>query len=131
MMLNLKEWIAKVTQWMTKPQLGTPGQYCEIFVGDYSARAKQIDSSLTTSSADNLWLTATLKAICTDYPGYQFTIFKGRLAPNSQGWFEIFIYNTSAISSGLPQYATGSWHKWQSIFWIISTNNYVFSYVAK
>lgn len=107
------------------------GTYNEIYLGDYSNRAKQINSSLTTSSSDNLWLTAVLKAICVDYPNKQFVIFKGRLAPNSQGYFKIMIYDTSNVSGGMPQYAYGTWNKWQHTFWLISTNSYAFAYVAK
>ena len=107
------------------------GSYSEIFVGNYSDRAKQINSSLTTSSSDDLWLKAAITAICQDYPNKQSAIFKGQLNPNSQGYFKICIYNTSLVSGGLPQYSFGTWNKWQSTFWIISTNNYAFAYTAK
>jgi hypothetical protein len=107
------------------------GTYNEIYLGDYTSRAVQINPSLTTSSGDNLWLTAVLKAICADYPNKQFVVFKGRLAPNSQGYFKIMIYDTGNVSSGMPQYAYGTWNKWQNTFWLISTNAYAFSYVAK
>lgn len=103
----------------------------EQFIGDYTARARQINSSLTTSSTDDAWLKAAIAAICEDYPNTELRIFKGRLGPNSQGYFEICIYNTSATSGGLPQYCHGTWRKWQNVFWVISTNNYAFSYAAK
>ena len=107
------------------------GTYKEILLGNYSSRAQEVNYALTTSSADNLWLTAALTAICEDYPNYDHTIFKGRLAPNSQGYFEIYIYDTDNTSNGLPQYSYGTWNKWQGTFWIISTNNYSFAYTAK
>ena len=103
----------------------------EQFIGDYTARARQINSSLTTSSTDDAWLKAAIAAICEDYPGVELRIFKGRLGPNSQGYFEICIYDTSVTSGGLPQYCHGTWRKWQNVFWVISTNNYAFSYAAK
>lgn len=105
----------------------------EIFVGDYTTKAKVINSSLTTSSTDDAWLKAALAAICKDYPNRRNVIFKGRMSPNSQGYFEIYIYDTSLVNSstGLPQYCHGTWKKWQNILWIISTNSYAFSYVAK
>jgi len=107
------------------------GTYKEILLGNYSSRAQEVNYALTASSADNLWLTAALTAICEDYPNYDHTIFKGRLAPNSQGYFEIYIYDTDNTSNGLPQYSYGTWNKWQGTFWIISTNNYSFAYTAK
>ena len=103
----------------------------EQFIGDYTARARQINSSLTTSSTDDAWLKAAIAAICEDYPGMELCIFKGQLGPNSQGYFEICIYNTSVTSGGLPRYCYGTWRKWQNAFWIIFTSEYVFSYEAK
>jgi len=103
----------------------------EIWVGDYTARAQQINSSLTSSSGTDAWMTAVLKAICADYPDNAHKIFRGKFTPNSVVFFEVMIYNTSTVSNGLPQYCFGTLRQWQSLFWIISTNNYSFSYTAK
>lgn len=117
--LSLKETLAKLLKNQT------------IYVGDYSARAKQINTNLSTSSSDSDWLQATIKAICQDYPGLTEMIFKGKVRPNSVGYFEICIYNTSTLSNGLPQYAYGTWRKWENTFCLISTNAYVFNIVTK
>lgn len=124
-MIDLKKLLTNIVVLLSKQQSH------EIFVGDYSSRAKQINSSLTTSSGDDLWLKAAVTAICQDYPNKTFKIFKGRLAPNSQGYFDIFIYDTSNVSDGLPQYMHGTWKKWQNVFWLVSINAYAFSYAAK
>ena len=107
------------------------GTYEEIFVGNYTTRAQQVNSSLTTSSSDDAWLKAALTAICQDYPNKVQSIFRGRINPNSLGYFEVCIYDTSRTTSGIPQYCHGTWRKWQSTFWIISTSNGTFAYSAK
>lgn len=112
----------------------------EVLVGDYTQRAKQENTSLTASSSDDLWLKAAMKAICIDYAAEvdwhnlgTGIVFKGKLCPNSQGYFEVYIYDVrnTHISSGLPEYCNGTWRKWQNTFAIFSTNAYTFSYVAK
>lgn len=60
-----------------------------------------IDSTHTNETYAKAWI----KWICTNYPGYNNTIFLGMFHPNSQGMCIGEIYSTSQKnSSGYPQY---------------------------
>lgn len=100
--------------------------YLEIIVGNMTNRAKQINSSLTTSSGDQAWLTAILKAICADYPGKAQVIFKGRFQPNSLRFFQIMIYDTSALSGGMPRYSYGWCMGYGRSFSLFGTEEYAY-----
>ena len=88
------------------------------------------NTKLTTSTGDEEWLKALLKKICTTYPNTTDTIFKGKIGPNSQGFYEVYIYNTSTIDSttGLPQHSYGIWRKWSPFFAIFGTSSYNFNF---
>lgn len=102
------------------------GGYHKFFVGNMTSRAKQINGSLGNNSTQEDWLTATIKAICIDYPGKNNAIFEGLLQPGSLGRFWICIYNTSDVTGNLPRYSFGEWRAWSNHFRKIWTNNYVF-----
>lgn len=74
-----------------------------------STEIRAQNSSLTTSSTDSDWFTALVKAICVKYPNKVNHVFRGIFAPNSQRFYEVFIYNTSTVNSTtkLPQYSFG------------------------
>lgn len=101
--------------------------YKEIWSDVTTTEVKAQDSSLTTSSTMAEWQAALLKAICAKYPNRTDTIFKGRLQPSSHAWYEVFIYNTSNLSSGLPQYSFGLWRQYVDSFVKFGTVAYDFS----
>lgn len=84
------------------------------------------DSSLTSSSTMAAWQQALLKAICVKYPDRTTTVFKGHLQPSSHAWYEVFIYDTSSLSSGLPQYSFGLWRQYADSFVKFGTIAYEF-----
>lgn len=73
---------------------------------------KAIDSSLTSSSTDEAWFSALLKAICVKYPNKSGYLFKGLLSPNSMRWYEIYIYDTSVVQDGYPRYSFGNYYSY-------------------
>lgn len=75
---------------------------------------KAIDSSLTSSSTDEAWFSALLKAICVKYPNKSGYLFKGLLSPNSMRWYEIYIYDTSVVQNGYPRYSFGNYYSYGS-----------------
>lgn len=97
-----------------------------ILSGVTNADCKAIDTSLTTSSTDTEWLTALLKAICVKYPNKQGCIFKGTLSPNSRLFYEINIYDTSVLSTGLPQYSYGTYTKYYNVVGNFGTTSHTF-----
>ena len=114
--------------------INSAGSPNEIYVGDITDYVIQSSRyKLTTSSNDSEWLKYLLNVLCVGYRGCKDTIFKGILKPNSTGYFEIFIYDTSITQGSplLPQYSHGTWKKWQNTFALVSTNSYNFSYVTK
>jgi hypothetical protein len=84
---------------------------------------KAIDSSLTSSSTDEAWFSALLKAICVKYPNKSGFLFKGLLSPNSMRWYEIFIYDTSAVQNGYPRYSFGNYYSYGSGVYLFGTND--------
>lgn len=105
--------------------------YREVWTDTLASDAKQYNSSLTSSSSDSDWLQAYIKAICAKYPNHQMCVFKSAFSPNSAGWFEVCIYNTSTLQNGLPQYCFGTYRKWSTSFGIFQTANYVWSFNNK
>ena len=87
------------------------------------------ETNLTTSMDDDEWLKVLLKKICIEYPGKSHAIFKGVLSPNSQGYYEVYIYDTSTVNAntGLPQYAFGTWRHGPDIYWKFRTWGYTYS----
>lgn len=104
--------------------------YKEIYVGNYTGII-QSRYGLTSTDPDDEWLDAAIKLICYYYQEKKDTIFKGKLGPNSQGYFEIYIYDTDDLQYDRPKYSFGTWRKYADTFWLIKTSNYLFSYVAK
>ena len=83
----------------------------------------QIENSSTSSYFKEL-----LKWICLNYTNKVDYIFKGRVAPNSFGSVNIFIYNTNDIDSttGLPKFSSGTYTQVGGTIYTFGTNNYVF-----
>ena len=82
-------------------------------------------TNLTTSDSDAEWLKATLKAICATYPNYSSVVFKGKIAPNSEGYYEVCIYNTDTVdSNGLPRYSYGTFRKYAGNYYVFGTSDY-------
>ena len=82
-------------------------------------------TNLTTSDSDAEWLKATLKAICATYPNYSSVVFKGKIAPNSEGYYEVCIYNTDTVdSNGLPRYSYGTFRKYTGNYYVFGTSDY-------
>lgn len=103
-----------------------PVIYSEVTNADVTA----VNSSLTSNSSDSDWLKALIAAICIKYPSKTGYIFKGTLSPNSVGWYEIYIYNTSAIdnTTKLPQYSFGRFIKYINNYELFGTSSYSYSY---
>lgn len=113
-----------------KHSMGNPcsdgDAYEEILVGNMTYRAREINSNPADVSA---WLVATIKALCQDHPGKVQAIFKGRLVPSAAAYFKICIYDTSTVnSSGMPQYAYGTYRQYPNHYWDIWIDNYGFNY---
>ncbi len=102
--------------------------YAEVYAEVTRTDAMAQDSTLTESSTDEAWMKAYIKAICAKYPSRGSCVFKGRFNPNSAGWFEVYIYNTSTTSGGLPQYSVGRLMKYNLISAEFGTTNYSFVY---
>lgn len=89
-------------------QICSTTRQSKIIISDVSkAEIQAQDDTLTTSSSDNDWFTALLKAIVAKYPSNTHTVFVGHFQPASRRWYTVYIYDTSAVSNGLPQYAFG------------------------
>lgn len=113
-----------------KPALGIASVnsiYAEVYADITIDEIKAQNSSLTSSSSDSDWMNATLRAICVKYPNRGSVVFKGKISPNSNAWFEVFIYNTSITSNNLPQYSFGNLYKYPQRQLSFGTVNYVFS----
>lgn len=104
------------------------GRYQEIISDVTEAEVKLQDSTLTSSSTNAEWVSALLKAICVKYPNKTFVVFKGRIAPNSNGFYEVLFYSTSTVQNGLPQYSFGWFRKHSTEFAIFGTSNYSYYY---
>lgn len=85
----------------------------EIIISDvtYSEVVAQ-DSSLSSSRDDDRWFSALIKALCAKYPNRSSIRFIGQTSPNSLRNYEITIYNTSDLKSGLPRYSYGLTHNY-------------------
>lgn len=83
----------------------------------------QIENSSTLNYFKEL-----LKWICLNYTNKVDYIFKGRVAPNSFGSVNIFIYNTDDVDSttGLPKFSSGTYTQVGGTIYTFGTNNYVF-----
>ena len=94
------------------------------------AEVKAQNSNLTTSSADTDWFQALVKAICVKYPNISSTVFKGVLSPNSVRFYEIYIYNTSAVDSTtkLPQHSFGRALNYAGGFTKFGTDSYTWRF---
>lgn len=101
--------VANAANAITTPlKIVSPSWQTRIMLCDVTDdEVKAQDSSLTTSSSDSDWFKALLKAICVKYPSTTTCRFIGRLSPNSQRSYDVTIYDTSAVSDGLPRYSYG------------------------
>ena len=108
------------------------GGYHEFFCGDMTTQTRAVNGNLTNASPLSDWIPALIKAVCAMYPGKSGGIFKGRLAPSANAYFEFSVYNTSTLSSGMPQYAYGTYRQYPNYlidFWV---TNYVYGqYIIK
>lgn len=64
-------------------------------------------NTLSGSTVNSTYFSDLLKYLCTTYPNKTNTLFIGIAHPNSQGLCMINIYDTSAVTDGLPQYSSG------------------------
>lgn len=64
-------------------------------------------SALSGSTVNSTYFSDLLKYLCTTYPNKTNTLFIGIAHPNSEGLCMINIYDTSAVTNGLPQYSSG------------------------
>ena len=92
---------------------------------DVTKAEVQAQGTLTTSSSNSDWLQALIKAICIKYPGKTYTVFRGELQPNSSGYYEVLIYDTSNVDSTtkLPEHCYGTFRKLTDVyekFWTYS-----------
>lgn len=122
----------KIDGMATEKGISSPnGTYREIYTDITQAMAKTYNSSLTSSSSDSDWMQAYVKAICALYPNKTNVVFKGQFRPNSMGWYEVLIYDTSVVSNGLPRYSFGTIRKYTMALEIFSTSEYAWSFASK
>lgn len=80
------------------------------------------------NSSTSAYFKELLKWICINYTNKVDYLFKGRVAPNSFGSVNIFIYNTDDVDSttGLPKFSSGTYTQVGGTIYTFGTNNYVF-----
>lgn len=88
---------------------GQSGWSCFYPVPFYSYSALGVSQSDRTN-----YFKALVKKICTIYPNVSNGVFIGRVAPDSQGWYSLYIYDTSALTDGLPRYSSGHFFPYDS-----------------
>ena len=76
-------------------------------------------SVLNQQSSDKSWMQNVIKSICAKYPNKKDVTFRGQLYPNSKGWFEIFVYDTSDLLNGYPS-CVGTFRKHDTTLWMFS-----------
>lgn len=82
-------------------------------------------TNLTTGDSDGEWLKALLKQICITYPNRTSVIFRGKISPNSEGYYEVCIYSTSDVDTdGIPRYSYGTFRKLSNSYWIFGTSSF-------
>lgn len=107
--------------------LGSTGLNTAVILAEVTrADAMAQDSTLTTDSPDSKWIPAYIKAICAKYPNRSGVIFKCKFNPNSLGIMEVLIYNTSALSGGLPEASFGTIVRYDRREYTFGTTNYTF-----
>ena len=74
-------------------------------VGTYSYVDLGIASGMTSA-----FFEAWIKKVCEDYPTDTYMIYVGTATPNPRGVIMCEIYNTSTLTDGLPEYATGCYY---------------------
>lgn len=125
---DILESIKDLSEWTRHPS--SPNKtYKEVWVGDMTTRAKEINSSLANTSSVADWIQAITKAICVDYPNETNVVFRGCAGPSSHCYFSMYIYATRAdtLSNGAPQYTFGLWQQYAKTFYVFGYQNYVFS----
>ena len=93
-------------------------------VGCYSFNDLGIASDVGLSTFFETWT----KKICAMYPNRTNDIFIGSATPNSRGVVMCEIYNTSALTNGLPEYATGCYFPLGSTGRFYTFGTYSYSY---
>lgn len=87
------------------------------------------DTLGVTGSSSPEYYEALLKKICATYPGTQTCLFKGLAQPGAYDTYEVFIYDTSALSNGLPRYSFGKINTFDNHNYVtqtFGTNNYAY-----
>lgn len=74
-------------------------------VGTYSYGDLGIASGMTSA-----FFEAWIKKVCEDYPTDTYMVYVGTATPNAKGVIMCEIYNTSTLTDGLPEYATGCYY---------------------
>lgn len=116
--------VAKPNSITTPLKILSPNEMARIILCDVTDNeVKAQDNTLTTSSSDEDWFKALLKAICVKYPNSHIVRFVGRLDPNSQRNYEVTIYETSVLRNGLPQYSYGLYHAYGGGVYLFGTND--------
>lgn len=100
--------------------------------GDGSSEGKVIVlpyipySAIDPTRDTTKYLQELLKWICKNYPSTYGGVFIGDINPNSRGPAIIQIYDTNAVSNGLPEYSTGMFTNLGGYLEIFGTNDYSF-----
>lgn len=78
----------------------------------------------STSATETEVITAFLAYICSHYTSAVSCIFEAVIVPNSKRMMQCFVYDTSVVSGGLPQYATGTMLYYNGTPYIFGTSSY-------
>lgn len=100
------------------------GKYQEIYCDINQSDLLAYDSTLDTAGNELDWLTVLLKVICANYPSRANTVFKGWYQKGARRFFNVFIYSTSALTDGIPQYAYGWVCLYSNYFRVFGSINY-------
>lgn len=87
------------------------------------------DLGVAVSDRTNYFKALVMK-ICSMYPNVSQCTFVGKAQPDSQGWYSVYIYNTSTVSNGLPQYSRGNFFSYDQSEYAtrFGTSNYAWDY---
>ena len=80
------------------------------------------------SGMNSAFFEAWIKKVCEDYPTDTYMIYVGTATPNTRGVIMCEIYNTSTLTDGLPEYATGCYYHMSNNGRIYTFGTYAYNF---
>lgn len=91
-----------------------------INMGLISASSMGISGSADAATIVGAWL----RHVCSKYTHANVCIFEGIVLANSYRMMRFYIYDTSILSNGIPQNASGQMQNYNGNVWFSGSNNY-------